>query len=125
MKTEPSKPLLSELSEADKESIYAEVSKKKRVSNTIVILVALVVGLLLFLLLAFVLPMIIQQQRQQSAADVDRTLSQHAAKQLVEGQQAIKKAVSTTIDNPYYKDKSKMKPKTGDIQRNIFSEPNA
>lgn len=107
MKTEPSKPLLSELSETDKESIYAEVSKKKRVSNTKVIAVALLVGLFLAFLLAFVLPGIIQQQGRQSAADADRALVQEGVKHMAEGQQAIKKAVNTTIDNPSHKDKPK------------------
>jgi hypothetical protein len=57
MKTESNKPLLSE---ADKEALFSEMCKKKRVSNTIVILVALLGGLFLFILFAFVLPYIIK-----------------------------------------------------------------
>lgn len=59
MKTEPGKPLLSDLSEADKKSLYAEMSRKKPWSATTHLLVALLtVGTLFFIYFAFVLPFV-------------------------------------------------------------------
>jgi len=98
MKTPDGRPLLSE---ADKESLLAEMRKemrkKKLGNNPIVILVTLLIcGLFLFLLFAFVFPTI----ERQAAIDAENN---DVFEQLRQGKAAIQRAMQITIPNPAHR----------------------